>query len=368
MTSSNQPLNVLVAGAGVAGLETVLALHDLAGDRVALTLLDPADSFRVRPMTVAEPFSAGHAGRYPLADLVRRTGATHVQAGLESVDAGRHVVRTTDGDELGYDVLVVATGAVARPAFDRALTFDPDDTGRLGGLLRDADERYARRIAVVIPAESHWTLPGYELALLLAREVRGMGVDDLELTLVTPEETPLEVMGREASAGAAAALEAAGIRTELGARADVRPGRPTTVVLHPGDRTLEVDRVVAVPLLAAREIPGLPGGDGGFLDVDGHGRVTALDDVYAAGDGTSFPIKHGGLAAQQAEAVAHHVAARAGADVATPEFAAQLQGWLLTGEGGVPSPPQKITGRRLGPYLAEAEARAGGAAALRAGG
>ena len=35
------PLRVLIAGGGVAGLELLLALSELAGDRVAVTLLAP---------------------------------------------------------------------------------------------------------------------------------------------------------------------------------------------------------------------------------------------------------------------------------------------------------------------------------------
>jgi 2-polyprenyl-6-methoxyphenol hydroxylase-like FAD-dependent oxidoreductase len=55
------PLQVLIAGAGVAGLEAALALDALAGEAVAVTLLDPAEHFEYRPMAVAEPFSLGHA-------------------------------------------------------------------------------------------------------------------------------------------------------------------------------------------------------------------------------------------------------------------------------------------------------------------
>ena len=37
--------------------------------------------------------------------------------------------------------------------------------------------------------------------------------------------------------------------------------------------------------------------------------------MYAAGDASDFPIKHGGLASQQADAAAEAIAALAGADV-----------------------------------------------------
>jgi sulfide:quinone oxidoreductase len=269
---------------------------------------------------------------------------------------------------------------VARPAFDRALTFEPEATDHLSGLLRDAEEGYAKRVAVIVPPEPHWTLPAYELALLLAREVYSMGIDGFELTLVTPEDAPLELFGRHASEAVAADLEAAGIRTELGVHAETAPGHPTTIVMHPGNRTFEADRVLALPVIRAREIAGMPAGTDGFLDVDGHGRVRGVADVYAAGDGTSFPIKQGGLAAQQADAVVHHVAARAGADVDTPPFVPVLRGRLLTGgrdlwlRHGVAGgrgdsevaehclwwPPSKVAGRWLAPYLAEVDDAAAG--------
>ncbi len=42
----------------MAGLEALLALRDLAGDRVELTLLSPETDFVYRPMAVAEPLAA----------------------------------------------------------------------------------------------------------------------------------------------------------------------------------------------------------------------------------------------------------------------------------------------------------------------
>jgi sulfide:quinone oxidoreductase len=379
-TSQDRPLEVLIAGAGVAGLETFLALHDLARDRVRLTLLDPSDAFVFRPMTVAQPFSVGHAGRYPLADLVHGTTGRHVRSTLASVDPETHIVRTGDGQELPYDVLVLAHGAVAAPAYDRALTFDPDDTDQLSGLLRDAEDGYAKRIAVVVPPEPHWTLPAYELALLLARDIRGMGMDDVEITLVTPEDAPLALFGRTASEAVAQRLEAAGITTKLTAYAELRPGHPTTVVLHPSEESFETDHVLALPVIRPREIAGMPRGRDGFLDVDQHGRVKGVDDVYAAGDGTAFPVKQGGLAAQQADAVVHHIAARAGAAVEAKPFVPVLRGRLLTGEGDLWMrehlaggagegeiaehclwwPPSKVAGQWLAPYLAAVDDAAKG--------
>jgi sulfide:quinone oxidoreductase len=101
----------------------------------------------------------------------------------------------------------------------------------------------------------------------------------------------------------------------------------------------------------------------GFLEIDEHGRV--CDDVFAAGDATAFPIKHGSLAAAQADAIAETIAG-----VPDPQpFRPVLQGMLLTGAdplyiraelGGSTtvsteplwSPPAKLVGRYVTSFLA----------------
>jgi len=65
------PFRVVVAGGGVAGLEALLALRDLAGARVELALLSPETDFAYRPMAVAEPFARGHAAHHSLVDIAR---------------------------------------------------------------------------------------------------------------------------------------------------------------------------------------------------------------------------------------------------------------------------------------------------------
>jgi sulfide:quinone oxidoreductase len=131
--------------------------------------------------------------------------------------------------------------------------------------------------------------------------------------------------------------------------------------------------VVALPRLEGPRIPGIPQDADGFIATDLSGRVHGLASVYAAGDITQFPIKQGGIAAQQADAVAEVIAAQAGAVVQPHRFQPVLRGLLLT--GGAPRylrsephggqgdtstvsdeplwwPPGKIVGRYLAPFLA----------------
>jgi hypothetical protein len=67
------PARVLVAGAGIGGLEAALALRSLAGDRAAVELLEPAPRFRVVPEASARALDGG-ARSLPLRPLAERAG------------------------------------------------------------------------------------------------------------------------------------------------------------------------------------------------------------------------------------------------------------------------------------------------------
>jgi len=360
-------LRVVVAGGGVAGLEAILALRDLAGDRVALTLVSPEAEFVFRPMAVAEPFSRGHAARHPLAAVARHAGADLVRARVNEVDAGERHVVLDDGGRIPYDALLVAVGARSEPALRHALTWTPEaDRELFGGLLRDVEEGYARRVAFVVPPVIGWPLPAYELALMTAWEASGMGAE-VDVAVYTPETAPLAMFGAAASAALRAELEEIGVRVVTGV--EVRDG-DGGLVGDPGGR-VDAQRAVALPRAAGPALPGLPADEDGFVPADAHGRVA--DGVWAAGDAMDFPVKQGGLAAQEADAAAEAIAAAAGADVEPRPFRPVLRGVLLTGRGrrwmrlesgqeegetarhALWWPPTKVAGRYLSPYLGAIE-------------
>src|SRR3954454_16705893 len=211
------PHRVLVAGGGVAGLEALLALHDLAGERLTLTLLAPEREFTYRPMAVAVPFGRGHMQRHDLADVARHAGAEFVRGELAEVDPASATAMTTDGGTIGYDALLVAVGAGEEPAFSRVRTWTPElDQEVFGGLLADLEHVYSKRVAFVVPPDVAWPLPAYELALMTAWDARDMGQDDVEVTVYTPEAAPLEIFGGEASRALAGDLEDAGVAVATG--------------------------------------------------------------------------------------------------------------------------------------------------------
>ena len=80
------------------------------------------------------------------------------------------------------------------------------------------------------------------------------------------------------------------------------------------------DRVVALPALEGPRVPGVPCDRDGFIDVDEHCAVRGAPGVYAVGDGTSQPVKQGGLATQQADAAAEAIARAYGAPCEAAPF------------------------------------------------
>jgi sulfide:quinone oxidoreductase len=367
MAEPGLPAEVLIVGGGVAALETLMALRDLAGDRVRVTLVAAELDFVYRPMAVAEPFGLGGARRYPLRRVVEDFGAGLVQAGVAEVDASARSAVLRSGDTIGYETLVLALGARTLPAFDAAVTFTgPGSAAAMRTLLDELEEGHARRIAFVAPTVAGWTLPLYELALLTARHAHAAGLEP-ELALVTPEPRPLALFGEVASAAVAEMLAAAGVEFIGASQVELVDG---AVRLLPSGRTVSAVRLVALPLVRGPQLDGIPSEpDFGFIPVDRHGRVDGLDGVYAAGDATNFPIKQGGLAAQQADAVAEHVAARHGAQIDPSPFRPVLRGMLFAGgadrylracDDAVAAqplwwPPTKIAGRYLAPYVYERE-------------
>ncbi|MEA2404988.1 MAG: sulfide:quinone oxidoreductase [Thermoleophilaceae bacterium] len=373
--TENVRTNVIVAGGGVAAIEAMLALRDLAGDRVSMTFVAPQKDFHYRPVSVGEPFALGHALRLPLATVARDVGAELRPGALAEVDPDAHTVRLESGETLSYDALLVAVGALRVPALEHATTFrGQEDSESVHGLIQDIEGGYSGRIVFVVPAGVAWALPVYELALMAAQRAYEMSLTGIEMTIVTPEERPLAIFGQSASDDLERMLDEAGITVETSSRAEI-PGSGT-VILHPHGKVLEADRVVALPVAKPIVIEGLPRDRDGYIPVDSHGHVRGADDVYAAGDGTWFPVKQGGLACQQADAAADSIAAWAGADIEPSSFKPVLRGKLLTGSkplfmrrdisgtAGDDSassghtlwwPPGKVAGVYLAPYLAARE-------------
>jgi len=368
----NQTLNVVIAGTGVGALETALAIDEMTSGHVAITLVGPDPYLHYRPLAVRSPFDGRPVPRFSIGAIAADRSFAYVRDAVTAVDVDQRLIDTAEQGSVSFDVLVMATGAIAGDVASGTVPFrGPQDVERFGHVLVDLRRGGVRRIAFVVPPGAAWPLPAYELALQTAGFVAEHDLD-VEVTLVTPERRPLAAFGAGASAVVAEKLEAAGVAVRLEVRA--------TDAVTSGFSALD-DRVVCLPVVHGRQIPGLPATPDGFLEVDASGRLRGQTHVYAVGDVTARRFKQGGLTAEQADAVASTIAALAGADVAPFVFQPVLRGLLVTGgeplyllhdpDAGVSrastqplwSPPHKIFGLRLAPYLESNDDLAVGTAA-----
>jgi sulfide:quinone oxidoreductase len=334
---------VLIAGGGVAAVEAMVALRDLAGDRVEVELHAPRQDFVYRPLAVGEPFLAGELIKFDLENLASRAGATFCLDSVIGVDPANRHISTPDLDEVPYDYLLICPGAKMLAAVSGAETFwgvsDEGGVAETIGRLRAGE---LHRLAFTIPAAS-WPLPIYELALLAEAELSRLGSRDAAtLTIVTPEDAPLGVFGAQVGERVGQLLSDRGIELVTGSHAikfndgflHITPGQP-----------IEAEAVISTPGIEGRQIGGLPTDPSGFIPVDEFSRVVGLDRVYAAGDVTAFPVKQGGIATQQADVAAEAIAAAVGVDLAPRPFDPVLRATLWTGEK-----PQYLYGKLSGGF------------------
>src|SRR5262249_54639890 len=145
------------------------------------------------------PFSRRGARHYPLGPLAADAGAELVRDSLVNVDPDRRTAVTASGADLPYDALLVSLGATLYAPFEHATTVDDARMDELvRGLVQAIEGGYVKRLAILIPAPMPWPMPAYELALMTAERAWDMQTE-MQVTVLTPEDSPLSVFGREAS-------------------------------------------------------------------------------------------------------------------------------------------------------------------------
>ncbi|WP_210493501.1 FAD-dependent oxidoreductase [Patulibacter sp. SYSU D01012] len=362
---------VLVVGGGTAALEVVMALHERAAGEVRVTLLAPDPHFRYRPL-------AAYAGLVPdtrqtvaVPPLAAEWGASVVGDRLASVDLDRRVATTTHGGRIAYEALVVASGAAPEAAVPGAVTLGaPHDEPAFAALVARVRAGQATRLAVVVPPGVAWTLPAYEVALLLAHAAPP---ETTLVTVLTAEDAPLQAFGDAAGDAVRSLLRRRGVELRTSCPPETVAGGTLPVPL--GD-PVPLDAVVALARPQGPAIPGLPHDRAGFVPVDVRGRIVGEDDAWAVGDVTDRPVKQGGLAVQQADVAAADVLRHLGLqDGETAPARPVVRAALLDGQGTLYLraehgddgwatvvsreplwwPPTKIAGGRLAAYLAARE-------------
>jgi phthalate 3,4-dioxygenase ferredoxin reductase subunit len=237
------------------------------------------------------------------------------------LDVAGKAVETDDGTRLGYDYLVIATGARSRPlpwpAHDRLLELRTIEDGRR---LRRALHG-SGTIAVVgagfIGAE-------------VASAARGLGV---EVVMIDPLPAPMSrLLGAEVGSRFAALHAAHGVKTRFGTGVDEIVGDADGVVLRLTDGdTVTADVAVAgigvQPADGWLASSGLPL-DGGLV-CDSRCRVLDHDEIYAAGDIARWRhprhrefvrVEHWTNAVEQAQFVARQIASPSAEEFTPVEY------------------------------------------------
>lgn len=365
MAHAHQP-RVVIAGGGVGAVEAALAVRVLAGPVPTIDIVSPTGTFVYRPMAVTEPFGGKPFAEMALEDLHETHDVRRIDGSVAEVRPDDHLVVLRSGEEVTYDALIVAIGAKPRPWLPGAVTFAGNpDVDAVRAVLDRIRAGEVEELVFASPPGASWTLPLYELALLTAAWIADEGITAVSLALATSEEEPLRDFGPSAARTVRDLLGDRGVRF-LNAQATAYNHEIVTLA---SGQPVRADAVITMAELTGNPIPGLPTDDNGFISVNELMSVEGLDDVWAVGDATTFPVKQGGLAAQQADTAASVIAGKLGAPVSAQPLQPVLRGMLLTGvtsaylRGDAVSseaafdplwwPPTKLAGRYLAPYLAD---------------
>jgi sulfide:quinone oxidoreductase len=312
---SDDPVRVVVLGAGFGGLELTTRLADELGEGVDIVLVDRTDSF-VFGFSKLDVMFGRHTVaqvQHAYADVVR-PGVRFVQAEVEQIDPQARTVETSAG-AFAADVLVIALGADLDPAATPGLVEDGHDFYTEAGAfaLREVLDAFPGGHVMVGVTSTPFKCPPApsEAVLLLDELLRDRGLrEQSRVSLVLPLPSPVPP-SPDASDALLAAFAERGI--DFHPDAVVRaldPGRHCAVLAD--GRELEYDLFLAVPTHRAPQVvvdAGLT--VDGWIPVDPETLATRWPDVYAVGDVTSVGTPKAGVFAEgQAGVVAEAIIAR----------------------------------------------------------
>jgi 3-phenylpropionate/trans-cinnamate dioxygenase ferredoxin reductase component len=276
---------MVIVGAGECGMRAAASLRD-AGWTGRIDMLGAETHLPYERPPLSKAALLSDVDPDPVtphdADSLAALGITH-RGGVEVVDVDRvkrEVVLAT-GERVGYERVLLATGASARPlpmaaGFSRVHTLRThDDALRLRASLRSAE-----RVTVI---------GGGFIGLELAAAAVALGCD------VTVLEVAGRLLGRAVPAEIAALVHArhldAGVTVRCGVTLSAITESDTTATVTLGDGTaVDCDALIvgigALPETALAEKAGLAIDNGIKVDEQ---LATSDPNVFAAGDCCSFP-------------------------------------------------------------------------------
>ena len=298
---------VLILGGGTGGTLVANRLRrESSGADLEVTVVDRDDRHVYQPGLLFVPFGLTHAE-----DIVRPRGRQLLrgvefrESAIDRVETARNEVHLSDGSVLGYDVLVIATGARLVPEetegltgagwMDKVFTFyTPEGAGALEAALATFDG--GRVVVNVVDMPIKCPVAPLEFCFLADWYFQERGIRDrVELTFATPLDGAFTKP--VASRRLAGMLADKGIHLVTEFNTGEVDGAGGRLVSYDG-RELPFDLAVVVPLHGGAAFversPGL-GDSLGFVPTDKHTLQTpAKPNVFALGDATDLPTSKAG--------------------------------------------------------------------------
>lgn len=176
------PVDIVVGGGGFGGLEAALYLRRCVGDRARVTLVSDKVDFLFRPHLIYVPFGfTPDQAKIDLDQVAETNGIHFVRERVRTVIPEQQSLQLGSGS-LSYDFLIIATGARPAPSGVPGLEKRAHAVWRESDLLllrstfdrlqREAGQGRERRVVFLVPPQSQWAGPLYELAFMLAQWLR----------------------------------------------------------------------------------------------------------------------------------------------------------------------------------------------------
>ena len=313
---------VVILGGGTGGTLVANRLRRrFPADELDLIVVDQDDRHVYQPGLLFVPFGAQRPDRLVRsrrAQLAR--GIELRRSAIDRVAIEDREVHLDDGGVLGYDVLVVASGAVLAPEETEGLTgpgwmervftfYTPEGASALAGALATFDG--GRVVVNVVDLPIKCPVAPLEFCFLADAYFRDRGIrDDVELTYVTPLDGAFTKPVASSALGGLLQEKGVGLVTEFNTgTVDGEAGR----LLSYDEREVPFDLAVVVPLHTGAAYVGRSPGLGDalhFVPADLHTLQSKVaPEVFVIGDAASLPVsKAGSVAHFEGEVVAANVA------------------------------------------------------------
>lgn len=305
---------VVILGAGFAGLELATRLSASVADEVQVTLIDQSDSFvfGYSKLDILLGRRKTDELRLYYRDISKRS-VDFRQERITSIDPGARRVET-DAGSYEADILVVALGADYDPDATPGFTEDGFEYYSVAGAerLRDALPSFESGSVVIAVLGDVYKCPPapFEGAFLLHDYLTERGVrEKADIRVIGPMDAPVPI-AKEVTQALLEGMEARGIEF-MPRRLVTRLDTEHKVAEFADGAGVPYDLFIGIPKHRVPEVVEASGlASNGWVPVERTNLATRFPGVYALGDVASAPVAKAGVFAESAaRAVADDIVA-----------------------------------------------------------